>query len=262
MDLTMDNVTTASLHCKHTNCKMGTLAVARYVMKNAIMTPTRERDLVMAACRGGHVDTLAYLGPLAAAAFCEYGLRAACKGGHLLIMGMMAAHGAHDWHGAMIGACEGGHLPVVKFVAERLTSYHYAQTYLRHACTSGHVAIVEYILSLGGDATDWIAMANACASGNADLVELLTRHGNTSWDDGMRGAIDGGHLPLVKIMAARGATCWDMCLRTATGNDHIRVVQYLISCGATDISRALAIAKSEGYLRMALYLMTILPPPV
>jgi hypothetical protein len=252
MDSTMDNDQT-NIRCDHAHCKMGTLPVAQYLVHKTVMYPGRLHTLVIAACRGGHMDTLEFLRPYDIADSCEQGLYAACRGGHIPAAETMVAYGARGWQRALLGACSGGHMRAVEYVMSKIGGdIHNPWMLLRYACEGGHLDVARHIIPHVHNATDEILMRLACASGNVNIVRLLMSRGNTRWDDGMQGASEGGHLELVKFMAAQGAANWDTCLDAAAAEDHAIIAQYAISNGATivAIARARTIAENNGNVRL------------
>jgi ankyrin repeat protein len=265
IDYTMCASREACLPCIHTNCKLGTLAVAHHMIGAGIHSGTGSslmQLLMCAACRAGHIDTIEYLITRGLKGFHESGLFAACMGGHVPVIDMMITLGAHDWDLALHGAINGTCPEIVRRMVEKAIPGKRALTRALHtACEDGHLEIMKYLLTLDVDATTSLVMWKACRGGNLDVVNLLIARGNTFWNSGMRGACETGHLKLIIHMIERGATNWDVCLQGAVAGGNLRVIQHLIKMGATGVEDALYAARMNGVPRRVMrYLEGLVAP--
>jgi len=106
----------------------------------------------------------------------NWGLRGACRGGHMEIVRLMISKGANDWNRGLFGACYRGHMNIVQFMIEKR-------------------------------AKDWnLGLYGACRGGHMNIVHLMIKKGATHWNWGLSRACKGGHIEIIELMIEKGAT--------------------------------------------------------
>ncbi len=48
-------------------------------------------------------------------------------------------------------------------------------------------------------------MYKVCKEGRRDIIDLMIKYGETSFNEGLRGAYEGGHIEIVNLMLSLGA---------------------------------------------------------
>ena len=124
----------------------------------------KDRRIFPIACFEGHMDIVKKMLDNSEKLDCEYlltqndkdkGLREACRGGHLDLVGLMIQHGASDWNWGLLGACYGGHIEIARLM-------------IQHG------------------ATDWNrSLYGACSEGHIEIARLMIQHGATNWNWGL-----------------------------------------------------------------------------
>jgi len=106
------------------------------------------------ACRSGSIDlvNLVIRSPFIdkeqrGTDYWDWGLREACRGGHMAIIELMIAKGANNWNWGLCGACRGGHMAIVELMIAKGANYW--NSGLCGACRGGHTAIVELMIAKG-----------------------------------------------------------------------------------------------------------------
>ncbi len=97
------------------------------------------------------------------------------------------------------------------------------------ACRTGDLLS---IVSSPYEEYDWNnGLYNACQSGHMPIVELLISKGANNWNLGLYGACRGGHMPIVELLISKGANDWNGGLFNACRGGHMLIVELLISKG-------------------------------
>ena len=109
----------------------------------------------------------------------EYGLKGACRGGHLEIINMMLSKGATNYNWGLEGACLGGHLELVKMMLD-LGANNYNKG-LDNACLGGNIAIVNLMINLGANNIDE-SLNSAWVGGHFEIFKLLLYKGATRFE--------------------------------------------------------------------------------
>lgn len=172
----------------------------------------------------------------------DWGLQAACEGGHRDIAELMISKGATDLRDGLEGACEYGHRHIVEFffeIAEKSNDDDYVKVIkdcaLKSACANGRRDLVDFVISKGANSWEY-GFVGACAGGHRDIVDLMISKGATDWKEGFISACDGGHRDIVDLMIEKGATAWDEGFVSACAGGHRDIVDLMIKKGANDLS--------------------------
>ncbi len=108
------------------------------------------------------------------------------------------------------------------------------------ASTGGHRDMVEYILPfLKNTISDWHFIINsslqkAAKGGHTNVIELLIRNGETDWNFGLFGALEGNQRKLAYFFIEKGANDWAEALNIAARVGNREFVDFFILKGAND----------------------------
>jgi hypothetical protein len=143
------------------------------------------------------------------------------------------------------------------------------------ACTGGHIAIVELLITRGEHHYD-SGLAAACRGGHHDIIDRMVSYGATDWNFAYTGARCGGHLDIMERMRKRVTRTYP-CPHTdckagtlavikqgietgrqqasdhtsftaACRGGHVDAVEYLLSQGADAIEMGLYAACEGGHM--------------
>lgn len=129
--------------------------------------------------------------------YMNWGLRGACRGGHLELARLTLELGANDWNGGLIQACEGDHLELIELMIQQgATKW---DDGLIRACRSGRRESAERMIQQGATALD-AGLSKACEANQLELAELMIEQGATGLDSALFMAYQYGDLPLIEML--------------------------------------------------------------
>jgi len=122
------------------------------------------------------------------------------------------------------------------------------RTLLHTACISGHIKVVEVLLTKGAnieaiDKNKWTPLYTACKEGHVTIVEMLLSQGanleayNEDHQTPLYAACEKGHVPVVARLLEKSANIEEQAkdgetpLFTASLNAHVDVVNLLLNKG-------------------------------
>lgn len=182
-------------------CEQGNMSLVKYMM-NIIGTYNLSYG-IRGACRGGHMDIIELM--ISKGAFIldlEY---MACQGGHIDVINFLISKRTHgwNWNWGLYGACYGGHMDIVLFMISKGANGWNGGLY--ESCDGGHMDIALLMISKGAD--NWNeAFERACFKGHVDIVKLMISKGATSLYYGLFSAHEGGHTNIIELPAFNGIT--------------------------------------------------------
>ncbi len=206
------------------------------------------------------------------------GLKAACGGGHVNIVGILTDHLQTAWfpytldclaaalqadHGALAlvllqksttplstglyMACCVGRIDMMEFMMKQLESS--GESYLKlHwnmglalACRGCHRHVMNRMIEKG--ATDWnLGFRYACIGGDMQFIKDMVDRGATEFKQGLEKGCELGNMELIRFMIEKGADNWDGGLIKAVSTNHVEAVKLMIEKGATVFPRDLFLA--------------------
>ena len=211
-------------------------------------------------------------------------LFAAVCNGHVAVMRFLVKHGAsaseacgNEWMPLHAAAEEGNMAMAIALVeaGANISATADGDTALTVAACNGHVRVVAWLASLGGDfhvvLEKGITLLWCAANhGHVDLLAWFIDQGlsvhtpSTCGQTPLFAAAGRGHLNAVKLLAAHGANCVTRTDRLATPvyfavqQGRFRVVQWLLGGGAmAEWDVMVHLAKEFGQAHMVAYLNTI-----
>lgn len=296
-------------------CSVGDIETIAHMLKIESKSIKNDKFLSMClhkVCESGNINMFNVLIPYVI--ITNLALQHACKGGHIAMINIVAGlcidkhnnsfedqirhynrvqcdnHYIHSlWSIGILGACEGGHLELVKlysYMSIPSRSKDYWDNCLPHACMSGNLDMIGYIIDQG--ATSWNrGLSAACALDNGDngvkekVASLMLHHGATNISDalyisckngdikfaklmiengatniqeGLQGACLCGNLEIAKLMINHGADNFTEGFRASCREGHIDIVQLMMKNGVSNVDRGLIDACFGGHVQVA-YLM-------
>lgn len=168
--------------------------------------------------------------------------------------------------------CKSGNDEVVRVIFE-IYGYRYVReevyiNALKHLCKEGNLEIVKMCLSkttktTKPDAKFWNScLANACRSGNMDMVNFVVDRGakfyDRDHDKNIKKACKGGNIEIVKRIVDIRSTYlnyWNINLHHACSGGHLKIVKLFINKGANDWNGSLKCACNKGHLKIVKFLL-------
>jgi ankyrin repeat protein len=192
------------------------------------------------------------------AAYNNYAVRRAAKGGHIAIVERLISDPRVEPNAALLFAAKYGQMAIVELLlgCERVNPAAYNNYAIRMAASGGHVAVVERLLKdLRCDPT--AAFCVAAGGGHVAVVDLLFEKGaNPTGDNNyaIRMAASGGHIAVIERLLSDervDPTVHDNdAIRTAATGGHILVVERLLKDPRVDLTarnRTIGVAALLGH---------------
>jgi hypothetical protein len=160
----------------------------------------------------------------------NYGLLAACRGGHLSIVRLMLRSGATAVHAAIILAIRGGHHRIVNCLLDN--SANDWPAILREACIAGHMGLTRRALNRGTRLRRGWDFGYVCEDGHPATVDLLTGYNVSDWNNGLLSACRNGRRDLIDLIITKGANDWNGGLDEAVKGGHPEIAALMVAKGA------------------------------
>lgn len=230
---------------------------------------TNLNDKLYKACKDGDIKSVE-TAIIEGAEDLNWGLRAACEGGHTDLVKLLikkGVNGANCWNEGLYYACKGDHIDIVKLMLNQ------GANVLDHgfmvACDRGCVEIVKLMINKNSD-TGYYGLRNdvglyrACERGYMEIIELILIDGVGSheWGYCLEHACKGNNMNVVELFIAKCAeraikekqytdrNYWNYGLRGSCLGGHIDLVKFMIEKGADDWNGGLKKACEGGHLEI------------
>jgi len=162
-------------------------------------------------CAIGHLPLINKFNDMKNHDYWNYGLRGACRGGHVAIINLMIEKGADDWDDGLFEACRGGNIDIVNLMIQKEVNFW--DDVLFGACQGGNIDIVNLMIQKGSNDWDW-GLFGACRKGHIDIVNLMIEKGANDLNNGLFKACEGGHINIINLMIEKGANHCNYCRKS------------------------------------------------
>ncbi|EQC36882.1 hypothetical protein SDRG_05711 [Saprolegnia diclina VS20] len=195
----------------------GFLPLVQTLHERGVACSTNAMDY---AAANGHLEIIAFLHAHRREGCTVEAMNAAAANGHLEIIAFLHAHRREGCTvEAMNDAAANGHVNVVEFLQRHrtegcttsalthsITQGHLNTHMLDIAANNGHLAVVQYLHTLGSFTCTVDAVDRAASAGHHDVVAFLLTHRSEGCtvDAVVQKALQGGHLRTVQYLVSRG----------------------------------------------------------
>lgn len=230
-------------------------AVIKLLIKHgADVNASTSWDVPLSIATGrGDIALVGLLLRLGADANAAGSLQTACQGGHVEIVRILLAAGAHvntAWDQIsstpLQEACREGHVEIVRILlaaGAHVNAKFHAATPLHEACQGGHVEIARMLLAAGANIKSInFALKRACRRGHANIARMLIDAGAeiNANPTALQAACAGGHIDIIRMLITAGADVkaspenqYDLtALQAACESRDMTSVKLLIDAGA------------------------------